>query len=68
MEKVVEKTVPCVKEEDEDKSNLVHRWTQWGERGKVVNIGPGKFRKYFLNKNAIKPKIGDPLAISSGKP
>jgi hypothetical protein len=42
MEKVVEKTVPCVKEEEEDKSNLVHRYTQWGEGGKhrthLVNL------------------------------
>jgi hypothetical protein len=33
MEKVVEKAVPCVKEDEEDKSNLVHRWTQRGGKG-----------------------------------
>jgi hypothetical protein len=37
-------------------------------RGRI-NIGhPLSNFKRFVNKNAIKPKIGDPLAILSGKP
>jgi hypothetical protein len=42
----------------------------WGEGRKSEGIhrAPQANFKRLVNKNAIKPKIGDPLAILFGKP
>ena len=38
----------------------MHRCTQGGEGGRGVNMDPQADFKRLANKNAIKPKIGDP--------